>query len=128
MAALSDYSENLLLQWLMTTAVVTRPTAWHVALFSVAPSDAGGGTELSGGGYARQPAAFTVSGNVASNSAVIEFVNNGALDWPNIVAVGIFDAATLGNLLFHGLLASARDPALNDTIRFAAGTLTATLN
>ena len=54
MAALSDYAEKLLLDYSMTTGSVTRPTAWYVALYTSAPSDAGGGTEVSGGGYANQ--------------------------------------------------------------------------
>ena len=51
MAALSDYSEKLLLDWAMTTGSATRPTAWYVALYTAAPNDAGGGTEVTGGGY-----------------------------------------------------------------------------
>ncbi len=47
MAALSDYAEKLLLDWSMTTGSATRPTAWYVALYTAAPSDSGGGTEVS---------------------------------------------------------------------------------
>ena len=46
MAALSDHAEALLLDWLMTADAVTRPTAWYVALYTAAPSDSGGGTEV----------------------------------------------------------------------------------
>ena len=58
MAALSDVSEKLVLDWLMTTGSATRPTAWYVALYTGAPSDSGGGTEVSTGGYARQTVTF----------------------------------------------------------------------
>ena len=58
MAALSDYAEKLLLDYSMTAGSVTRPTAWYVALYTSAPNDAGGGTEVSGGGYARKTVAF----------------------------------------------------------------------
>jgi hypothetical protein len=44
MSALSDYSEKLLLDWLMTSGSETRPTACYVALYTAAPSDSGGGT------------------------------------------------------------------------------------
>ena len=50
MAALSDHAEKLLLDWMMTSGTATRPTAWFVALYTAAPSDAGGGTEVSGAG------------------------------------------------------------------------------
>ena len=46
MAALSDYAEKLLLDYSMTAGSVTRPTAWYVALYTSAPTDAGGGTEV----------------------------------------------------------------------------------
>ena len=51
MAALANYSEKLLLDFLMTAGTATRPTAWYVALYTSAPNDGGGGTELSGDGY-----------------------------------------------------------------------------
>jgi hypothetical protein len=126
MAAISDYFETEILEWAMTTNAVTRPTAWHVALFTAAPSDSGGGTEISTGGYARQSATFTVTGNQADNDAVIDFVSSG--DWGNITHVGIFDASTGGNLLWHGALSTARDPASGDTVRFAAGALVVSLD
>lgn len=126
MTALSNYLETLLLTWAMTANAATRPTAWYVALFTAAPSDTGGGTELSTGGYARQSATWTVSNNQASNSAIIDFVSSG--DWANITHVGIFDAATAGNLLWHGALTTARDPASGDTVRFAAGALIVSLD
>lgn len=126
MTALSNYLETEMLEWAFTNAGGTRPTAWYVALFTAAPSDTGGGTELSTGGYARQAVTFTVTGDTASNNAVIDFVSSG--DWGNITHVGIFDASTAGNLLAWGALAAARDPASGDTIRFAASALTITLN
>ena len=58
MSALSDHAENLILNFLMTSGTATRPTAWYVALYTVAPSDAGGGTEVSGNGYSRQTVAW----------------------------------------------------------------------
>lgn len=127
MTALSDYAENLVATWLLTNGAATRPTAWYIALFTAAPTDAGGGTELSTGGYTRQAVTFSVTGDTASNTAQIDFVNNGAADWANITDVAVFDASTAGNMLFHGALTTPRDPALGDTIRFAAGALTLTL-
>jgi hypothetical protein len=62
MAALSDYAENLLLNFLMT-GTGSAPSSLHLALFSSAPNDAGGGTEISGNGYSRQTITFnTASG------------------------------------------------------------------
>lgn len=125
MSALTDYSENLVAKWLLTNAAATRPTAWYIGLFTSATDDTGGGTELSTGGYARQAVTFSVTGDTASNTAQIDFVSSG--DWANITHVAVFDASTAGNMLFHGALTAARDPASGDTIRFAAGALTLTM-
>jgi hypothetical protein len=122
---LSDFSENLLLKWLLTTSAATRPTTWFVALSTAATTDAGGITEPSTGGYARQAVTFSVTTDTASNTAIIDFVSSA--DWANITNIAVFDAVTAGNMLFHGALTSARDPASGDTIRIAAGALTLTL-
>jgi len=130
MTALSNYVENLLVRWLLTNeAVVPRPTSWYVALFVTPTTDAGGGTELSGGNYARQSVVFTLTApgaNTVSNSTDITFVSNN--DWPMITNVAIMDAPTNGNMLYHGALLNPRDPTTNDTIRFASGQLIAGLD
>jgi hypothetical protein len=127
MANLSDYAEKLLLDWLMTAGSATRPTAWFLALFTAAPNDAGGGTEVAGGGYARQAIAFPAAsspGGTTSNSALVRFEASG--DWGTITHIGIFDASTSGNLLWHGALADSR--AVNaEPLEFAIGQVTLTL-
>ena len=37
MSSFSDYTENLVLNWLFTGNSATRPTAWYVGLFTAAP-------------------------------------------------------------------------------------------
>lgn len=121
MSAISDYLENQWMLWAFTANAVTRPTDWYVALFSAAPGDSGGGTEISGGSYARQQVTWNVVNHQAMNTAEINFVSSE--DWPVITHVAVMTAPTGGQVLFHGALAAARDPALGDTIRFAAGQL-----
>lgn len=121
MSALSDYLENQYLLWALTAQPVTRPTQWYVALFSSPTDDGSGGTELSTGGYARAAVTFNVTGSQALNSAELTFPSSA--DWPQITHVAVYDAVTGGNRLYHGPLAAPRDPAINDTIRFAAGQL-----
>ena len=66
--------ETHLLQYLLTTDSVTRPTSWYVGLFTSDPTDTGAaGTEVSGNGYARTAVTFSVSGDTASNTAGVEF-------------------------------------------------------
>lgn len=95
----SNYLKNKILDHELGTAAYTKPTAVYVGLYNVVPTDAGGGTEVSGGAYARQAMAFkaAVSG-ATENSADVTFPTATA-NWGNIVAVGLFDAVTAGNLL-----------------------------
>ena len=128
MAALSDYAENLLLNFLMT-GTGSAPSSLHLALFTSAPNDAGGGTEVSGGAYARQTAAFTVSGTnptTATNSAAIEYPTATA-NYGTVVAVGILDASSGGNLLAYSTLDSSKVVSSGDVFRFNAGDLDITL-
>jgi hypothetical protein len=111
----------------------SRPGTVHVALFTAAPGDAGGGTECSGGAYARTgvtnnatnfPAA---SGTpvLKSNGTAITFPKATA-SWGTVTAFGLFDAANAGNLLYWGSLTTPRAVAIDDTPSFAAGALTIT--
>ena len=129
MAALSDHAEALLLDWLMTSGTATRPTAWYVALFTAAPSDSGGGTEVSTGGYSRQSVTFDAAsspGGTTSNSGAVSFTASGA-DYGTVTHIGIFDASTAGNLLWHGALTASKTVADGDTLEFSAGNIDLTL-
>lgn len=108
MPDLADYAESLSARFLVTDEAATRPTSWYLALYSAAPSDAGGGTEISAGGYSRQAVAFSEGGTgTATNDADLTFTASEA--WGAIAGVGLFDAATSGNLL----LWKALDPTVN---------------
>ena len=129
MAALSDHAEKLLLDFLMTTGTATRPTNWYVALYTGAPSDAGGGTEVSGAGYARQSVTFDAAatpGGTTSNSADVSFTAAGG-DYGTVTHLGIFDASSSGNLLWHGALTASKAVEDGDTITFTAGNIDLTM-
>jgi len=129
MAALSDYAEKLLLDWLMTTGSATRPTAWYVALYTAAPSDSGGGTEVSGNGYTRQAVTFAAAstpGGTTSNTGSVTFTAAGG-SWGSISHIGLHDASTSGNLLWHGAMTAAKTIADGDTLEFAIGNIDLTL-
>lgn len=129
MAALSDYAEKLLLDFMMTTGTATRPTSWYVALYTAAPSDSGGGTEVSGSGYSRQSVAFaaaTSPGGTTSNTDAVTFTAAGG-SWGTVSHIGIFDASTAGNLLWHGAMIASKTIADGDTLEFAVGNIDLTL-
>lgn len=130
MAGLSNYAEDLVLDWLFTANSATRPTSWYVGLYTVAPGEGGGGTEVAGNSYARQSATFTVSGTApttAENSVAIEFPTATG-NWGTIVAAGIFDASTSGNLIAFADLTASKTIQSGDVLRFNASTLTITLD
>ena len=129
MAALSDHAEKLLLDWLMTSGTATRPTAWYVALYTAAPSDSGGGTELTGNGYSRQSVAFdaaTSPGGTTANSGDVTFTASGG-DWGTVTHIGIHDADSGGNLLWHGAMTTSKTIADGDTLQFSTGNIDLTI-
>jgi hypothetical protein len=125
----TDYLEDKILKHVFTNVSYTSPTTVYVGLFTAAPTDAGGGTELSGSGYARKSAAFTVSGTgtLATNSAAIEF-DAATGSWGTIVAIAVFDALTTGNMLAWADLTTSKAIATGDILRIPTGDLDITLS
>ena len=122
----SDTFETRVLTWVFTNSSATRPTAWYVALFTSAPNDAGGGTEVSGGAYARQAVTFSVSGNTATNSGAIEYPTATA-GYGTVTHVGVFDASSGGNLIAYAALTASKTIDTGDVLRLPAGDLDVTL-
>jgi len=123
----SNTFETTVLTWVFTTSSATRPTEWHIALYTASPSDPGGGTEVSGGGYARQSVTFTVSGNTASNTAAIEWPVATA-GYGTVTDVGVFDASSGGNLIAYAALTTSKAIDTGDVFRLPAGDLDVTLD
>ena len=127
--SLSNSFETSTLTWLLTTGSPSpaRPTDWYLALYTVAPTDTGGGTEVSGTAYVRKAATFTVSGNTASNNAAVEWPTAGG-SWGTVVAVGVFDALSGGNLIAYGALTTNKTIDTGDVFRIPSGDLDITLD
>jgi hypothetical protein len=104
-----------------------------VGLFTATPSDTGGGTEVSGGSYARVAVVRTGAGWDAAtgttattdNTATITFPAASA-SWGTVTQFGIFDAVTTGNLIYWGDLTASKLVSSGDTASFAAGAITIT--
>lgn len=119
--------ETRVLQWALTTGSPTRPTAWYVGLFTAAPGEAGGGTEVAGNAYVREAVTFTVSGNTASNDAAIEWPTATG-SWGTVTHVAVFDASTSGNMLVYATLTAAKTISTGDVLRIPLGDLDVTLD
>ena len=127
MSAFSNYLENKILLHVLSNTAYTSPTTVYLGLHTADPTDAGSGTEVSGGSYARQSFASTISGNAASNTSAIEFPTATG-SWGTVTHVGVWDSLTTGNLLFHGALTASKTIASGDVFRVPAGDLDITLD
>jgi len=127
MAEMSNYLENALINATLRNTSYTTPTTVYLALYTADPTDADSGTEVSGTSYARQSITFGAPSNgVSTNSAAIEFPQAGG-SWGTVTHVGIRDASTSGNLLFHTALDASKTIATGDVFRVAIGSLSVTL-
>ena len=127
MAELSNYLENALINVTLRATSYTAPTTVYVALYTSDPTDADTGTECSGTAYARQAVTFGAPSNgVTTNSAAVEFPQAGG-SWGTITHIGIRDALTTGNLLYHTPLDASKTIATGDVFRIASGSLSVTL-
>jgi hypothetical protein len=125
MSSFSDYLENAVLNYVFRNTGTPTSTNVYLALYTAAPTDAGGGTEVTGAGYARQLTAFDISGSTITNTAAESFTASGG-NFGAVVAIGIFDALTTGNFLAWDDITSA---TINDgdTLNFAIGDIDITL-
>jgi hypothetical protein len=130
MAGFSDYLEDKVLDHVFGGTAYTAPGTLYVGLYTAAPTDAGGGTEVSGGSYARKSMpAMTVSGTSpteATNGAAVEFITATG-SWGTVTHVGVFDASSSGNLLAWAALTASKTVSSGDVFRFDAGDLDITL-
>jgi hypothetical protein len=130
MAEMSNYLENALINATLRNTTYTAPATVYVSLWTSDPTDAGSGTEVSTSGtsYARQSVTFGAPSNGASlNTTAVEFpqatASYGTVGW-----IGINDAASSGNLLYHSPLTTSKTIDTGDIFKIAIGSLSVTLS
>lgn len=135
MSAAADYLEQQIRAHIFRTASFTKPTVLAIGLFTAIPGETGGGTEVTGGAYARVQrdpldanwTAASLTDGLTDNAAALTYPTPTA-SWGVVTSFAIFDATTGGNMLVFGALASPRtinngDPAP----AFAIGDLDVTI-
>jgi len=128
MAEFTDFLEDKIIDHLLRNQSYSPPSAIYLALFTTPTSDAGGGTEVSGGSYARQAVTLAAaSGGASSNSADITFPQATA-DWGTITHVALMDALTGGNMLMHTPLDASKTINDGDTFKINASDLDVTVD
>ena len=124
---MSNYLENALINGTLRATTYTAPTTVYVGLYTSDPTDANTGTEVTGGSYVRTAVTFGAPSNgVTTNSAAVEFPQATA-DWGVVGWIGILDASTSGNLLYHSPLDVAKTISSGDVLRISIGALSVTL-
>jgi len=127
MAEMSNFLENALINATLRATTYTSPATVYVSLWTSDPTDAGSGTEVSGGSYARTAVTFgSPSNGVSTNSADVTFPTATA-SWGTVGWIGINDASTSGNLLYHTALDTAKAIDSGDIFKIATGNLSVTL-
>jgi hypothetical protein len=127
MAEMSNFLENALINATLRATTYTSVATVYVSLWTSDPTDAGSGTEVSGGSYARTAVTFAAPSNgVTTNSADVTFPTATA-SWGTVGWIGINDAASSGNLLYHSPLDTAKTIDTGDIFKISTGNLSVTL-
>ena len=129
MANMSDYLEVALLNETLNGVAFTAVDNPYISLHTADPTDAGTGAEVSGGSYARVASSFaTASGTsgavVTDATATFPTATAG---WGTVGWIGLWDAASSGNLLYHTALDATKTIDSGDIFKITAGNLSVTL-
>jgi len=128
MSELSNHLEDKFLEITLKGGTAYNVATPYLALFSSDPTDAGSGTECNWTNYARQTMAFgTISNGTVASSGTITFP---AVVGANVTIthIGIYDAASTGNLLYHTPLDLAKTLTVDDVMSVASGGISVTLS
>ncbi|MDP4095478.1 hypothetical protein OIN60_01555 [Paenibacillus sp. P96] len=121
----SNYWKTACINAALRGIAFTSPSQVYIALYTSDPTDADTGQEVTGAGYARRAVTFSAPmlqdrRAAVSSTADVSFPIAGA-EWGLITHIGIRDAVTGGNLIYHGAVTTPRTVQTNDTLRFLAG-------
>lgn len=123
----SNFLETEILDHVFANNAYTSPTNVYVSLHTANPDEDASGAEVLGGGYVRQAASFTVSGNTATTNAAVEYPTATA-GYGTVTHVGVWDAASAGNMLAYAALTASKTISIGDVFRIPTGDLDITLD
>lgn len=128
MSKMSNYLENALVNATLRGTAYTAPTTVYLALYTTDPTDGDTGTEVTGGAYARKAATFSAPTDGATSLAAGVTFPQATAGWGTVTHIGVRDALTGGNLLYHTSLTTARAVLTGDTLGFLSGQVPITLS
>lgn len=140
MSKFSNYTETNIVETTLRGAAFPVPAGVYVALFTADPTDANVTANevqtASWPAYVRKDAAdgaaistgWTASADgVSSNAKVITFPANNGASSVTVTHIGLYDASTGGNLLYHAPLVSSKTLLVGDVLSFGIGSITVTV-
>lgn len=127
MAEMSNYLETALINATIRGTNFTAPTTIYVALYTSDPTDANTGTEVSGGSYSRTSVTFAAPSNGVSVSNADCTFPQATASWGTVGWIGLMDASTSGNLLYHTPLDTSKVIDNGDIFKISSGNLSVTL-
>jgi len=128
MSEMSNFLENALINATLRNTTYTSPATVYVSLWTSDPTDAGSGTEVSGGSYARTAVTMAAPSNGVSVSSADVTFPQATASWGTVGWIGINDALTTGNLLYHTPLDASKTIDIGDIFKIATGNLSVTLS
>lgn len=143
MSAMTNFLENGLIDQIFRAQTAPSTGTLYVALYTVIPTDAGGGSEVAGFGYARvgvssslanwagtqSPGSTDPSSGTSgqtSNNVAITFPTPTGGGWGNVVGFAVHDSSVGGNMLLYGALTIPKTINEADTVSFPPGSLAVT--
>lgn len=137
----TDFLENEVIDHVLRARAYAMPTQLHIGLFTTAPTDAGGGTEVAGNAYARAQANpgfanwlgtggettdvdSAGTGGQSSNANQVDFPEPTG-PWGTVTHFAIFDES--GNMLFWGALTTSQTIESGNPVFFDPNALTVTV-
>lgn len=140
MSKFSNYTEANIIETTLRGAAFPVPAAVYLGLFTADPTDANITANEVGTAawpaYVRKDAADSgaissgwtaPSDGVSSNAKAITFPANNGIGNVTVTHVGLYDAASGGNLIYHAPLSSSKTLLPGDVISFGIGALTVTV-
>ena len=122
----TDYLENNLINHVLRGVTYASPGAIYVALFTVAPTDLGGGTEVAGGSYARQVVTFGAPSTGTTTNDIAVLFPVATADWGTVTSFALMDQVAAGNMLYYANLNASRTVLTSDQLNFPVGQLQVT--
>lgn len=118
---MTEYLRDKLMGHTLRNVAYTSPTTVYLAAYTTATDASGGGSEVSGGSYARQAIAFTagaIGSGAAANTSDESFTN---MPGVTVTDLALHDAATGGNMLFRGPMVAPKTIPVGETFIVNAG-------